>query len=105
MLLRIVSNWQLPAVHFNRWRDKAEELLQALDAILAMQRCVGPLAFVMLYRALDDNDAALERYEKAFDAREGIAATFGMDPSLDPLRSEPKFQALMRRLKLPGAGW
>jgi len=81
-------------------RDKAEAILRQLERRSA-DRYITPLAFAFVYAGLEDTDAVLDWYEKAFDARDGIVTTFGVDPGLDWLRAEPRFQALLQRLHLP----
>jgi tetratricopeptide (TPR) repeat protein len=44
---------------------------------------------------------ALEWLEKALQVRDPGLAMLRVDPFLDPLRKEPRFQAIMRELKFP----
>jgi len=81
-------------------RDKA---LKALDEVKQDwkrgKRPPGALAFI--YEGLGDKDQTFEWLEKAFEERD--SAWFPMmkvSPMSDPLRSDPRFQDLMRRLGL-----
>ena len=51
--------------------------------------------------ALGEEDDALDTLEKAFEEHQGSVVWINVEPKLDPLRDEPRFQALVRRLNLP----
>jgi hypothetical protein len=55
----------------------------------------------LIHAALGENQLAIDGLERAYE--EGPAAfTFaGVDPTWDTLRSEPRFQNLLRRAGLP----
>src|ERR1700686_719465 len=55
----------------------------------------------LIYVGLDDRDEAINRLNKAFDAR--FKASILRRPAFDPLRSDPRFQDLLRRMGLPTA--
>lgn len=63
-------------------------------------------AFVPAYNlaiinvALNQNDVALEYLQQAYDERDWALAVLATEPRLDPLRGEPRFQELARRLAL-----
>ena len=44
---------------------------------------------------------ALDWLEKAYTRREGTLVWLNVTPSFDPLRSEPRFVDLVRRMGLP----
>jgi hypothetical protein len=52
------------------------------------------------YAMLGEKDAAFAALEKAFAARAFIA-DINVDPIFDPLRSDPRFDDLLRRIGLP----
>ena len=68
----------------------------------ASQRYVPALASVRIYAALGQKDKAFEWLEKAYASRSIAAQTFGIkvDPQLDPLRSDPRFTDMLRRINL-----
>jgi TolB-like protein/DNA-binding winged helix-turn-helix (wHTH) protein/Flp pilus assembly protein TadD len=53
----------------------------------------------LIYVGLDDRDEAISRLNKAFDAR--FKASILRRPAFDPLRSDARFQDLLRRMGLP----
>ena len=50
---------------------------------------------------LGNTDNALLWLEKAYQARSSEVLSLKVDPDLDPLRSDPRFQELVRRIGLP----
>ena len=55
----------------------------------------------LLYAGLNDRDQALEWLEKAFTERSGGLLQLKADIMFDPIRSEARFESLVRRLGLP----
>ena len=53
-----------------------------------------------LYTGLGDEEAALEWLERASEGDLSLGLV-GIDPALDPLRDDPRMQALMDELGLP----
>jgi TolB-like protein/DNA-binding winged helix-turn-helix (wHTH) protein/Tfp pilus assembly protein PilF len=53
---------------------------------------------------LGEKERALEWLERSADARDFFAPFIGVEPLYDPLRSDPRFQKLLRRIGLPEAG-
>jgi TolB-like protein/DNA-binding winged helix-turn-helix (wHTH) protein len=54
-----------------------------------------------LYAVADEGDSAFEWLEKAFAERSPLLVTAGVDPALDALRADPRFEKLLRRIGLP----
>ena len=68
---------------------------------LAKQRYVPPFLFANLYLALGDADNAIRFMEKEYESRGWYLLLIGQGPQFDPLRSHPRFQALLRRMNFP----
>jgi len=49
---------------------------------------------------LGQKNEALENLEKAYSARESLMACLKVLPLLDSLRTEPRFQALLKKMRL-----
>jgi serine/threonine-protein kinase len=58
-------------------------------------------AFAAVYAALGDRDSAFDWLERAYAARENEIETIGAMPELDPLRGDPRFTSLLRRMRIP----
>jgi TolB-like protein/Tfp pilus assembly protein PilF len=78
-------------------RDEAMRLLRELEQLFAQGRA-SPIAFGVLYAGLGDADAALEWLETAYRLRCDIQYLTTGFPGIDPLRSDPRFADLVRRM-------
>lgn len=56
--------------------------------------------FARTYAALGEKDLAVQALEKAFAEREPMA-WLNVDPEWDPIRADPRFQDLVRRVGIP----
>jgi serine/threonine protein kinase/tetratricopeptide (TPR) repeat protein len=76
---------------------------QILDdlTILANQKYVAPYFFAGIHVGLGENDRALEYLEKAYEEHSNWLIYLHIDPSMDELRDDPRFQDLLRRVGLP----
>lgn len=64
----------------------------------ARREYVPPFSVALVCIALGDNDRALEWLTKAADARDTSMVYAKTDPALDPIRSDPRFANLLRRM-------
>ncbi|HKD82958.1 MAG TPA: tetratricopeptide repeat protein [Candidatus Angelobacter sp.] len=69
----------------------------------AKRRYIPPTYFGMLFAGLGDKDKALEWLETAFAERADGLTWLNVEPMLDELRSDAKFQDLVRRIGLPSS--
>lgn len=53
------------------------------------------------YAALGEKDKAIRELAEGYDKRESDIMWLKVDPQLDPLRDDPRFQDLLRRIGLP----
>ena len=53
-----------------------------------------------IYGALGDTDEAFEWLDRAYEERSPWIGYMNVDPRLDPLRSDPRFDALLRKARL-----
>src|ERR1700736_5167572 len=81
-------------------RSQALRVLDELRA-LSKQRHVPSYWFAIVYAGLDEKDQAFAWLEKAYEERDGSLPMLNANPAWDPLRSDPRFADLVRRVGLP----
>lgn len=81
-------------------RAKANAQLQRLRTE-SRHRYVSPWAIGSVYLGLGDKSHALDWFEKAVRERSADMQAARVTPEFDPLRSEPRFKALLSAMKLP----
>jgi eukaryotic-like serine/threonine-protein kinase len=81
-------------------REEARQILRQL-AEAAKERYTPALAFAVVHLGLGENDQALNWLEKAYEERFNRLAYLRREPIWDPLRSDPRFVDLLRRINLP----
>ena len=57
--------------------------------------------FAVLYVGLGDKDKAFVELEKSFNERGYYVPLLRVDPLMDPLRDDPRFADLVKRIDLP----
>jgi serine/threonine-protein kinase len=62
---------------------------------------LGSSSLALGYARLGEKEKALQWLEKAFESHTRDLIYIKVEPSYDPLRAEPRFQALVERLRLP----
>lgn len=66
----------------------------------ARSQYVAPLTIAETYLELGDKEKAFEWLNKAYEERSTELYDIAVDPFYDPLRSDPRFQELLRRMNL-----
>jgi eukaryotic-like serine/threonine-protein kinase len=82
---------------------RAKEALQVLDDLreLAKHKYVVPHFFAGIYIGLRDNDQAMEYLEKSWEEHCHWLVYLHIDPTMDDLRDDARFQSLLKRVGLP----
>ena len=62
---------------------------------------VGRYEIALVYAGLGEKDSAFTWLEKSYDVRDKGLTYLKIDPCMDPLRSDPRFAHLVRRVGLP----
>jgi TolB-like protein/Tfp pilus assembly protein PilF len=81
---------------------KKAETLKLAEAFksAARKRYIPPTYFGMLFAGLGDKDKAMMWLEKAYEDRADGLTWLNVEPMLDEVRSDPRFQNLIRRIGL-----
>ena len=80
-------------------REGAQKCLQALYE-LSSSRYVSAVDIATVYIGLKDMDQAFLKLEEAFQNRDEALVRIKFSPRMDPLRSDPRFIELLRRVGL-----
>jgi tetratricopeptide (TPR) repeat protein len=62
---------------------------------------VPPMLVAIAYTGVGDTEHAIEWIERAYEVRDPHLLSIKMSPALDPLRSDPRFQDILRRMNFP----
>ena len=80
-------------------RGEALKILLELEE-RAKKSYVSSYQIALVYLGLHRNDEALKQLENAYQERSTLLTYLKMDPRFDPLRSDPRFEDLLRRIGL-----
>jgi DNA-binding winged helix-turn-helix (wHTH) protein/TolB-like protein/Flp pilus assembly protein TadD len=80
-------------------RNGAKDILDELNN-LSKQQYVSPLSMALVYIGLDEKNQAFNWIEKAYEDRVFWLSYLKVEPFFDPLRSDPRFTSLLRRMRL-----
>jgi hypothetical protein len=80
-------------------RPAAEKILEEMLAS-AKTKYVSPYDIAVIHAGLGERDRAFEWLNKAFEEHSAFMVYLSSDPRLQPLRGEPHFQDLLRRMGL-----
>jgi serine/threonine protein kinase len=83
--------------------NKKKEAIEILVGLtkLAKQQYVAPYFFAGIHVGMGENYQALEYLERAYGEKSHWLIYLHIDPGMDPLRDDPRFQDLLRRVALP----
>lgn len=98
--LPLVLGWHGLALGLAGKAAEARDVLARLHAI-AGQRYVPPTSFAWTYLGLGEIDEAFTWMDRAVDAPDRMMSPIKSYPFFDPLRSDPRFAALLRKTNLP----
>jgi serine/threonine protein kinase/Flp pilus assembly protein TadD len=79
-------------------RAAAEGICEELRQT-AKQRYVPAYYFALIALGLGETDQTFEWLDKAFEERSGFLAFFAVEPILDPLREDARFESLLERIR------
>jgi len=79
-------------------KDEALKILNDLEANHSGAKIV-PYRIAAIYLALGNTDRAIELLKKDYEVMDNWMNQLKVDPVMDPLRSDPRFQALLHKMK------
>ena len=80
-------------------RDEARKINDALMD-QSKQQYVPALNIALIHAGLGENDLAFEWLDRAFEERSSWLVSLKVEPLFDSLRSDPRFNDLLRRINL-----
>ncbi|HYV05922.1 MAG TPA: tetratricopeptide repeat protein [Blastocatellia bacterium] len=81
-------------------RTEARKILEELKQ-QAKLKFISPGTIADLYGALGERDQAFALLDKAVEERDNMVVLLKVEPMFDPLRSDPRFTDLLRRVGFP----
>jgi len=63
-------------------------------------RYISPMSFALIHLGLGENDRAIRWLERAYEVQAPLLTTIVFDERFDPLRADPRFSDLVRRIGL-----
>jgi len=97
--LPIMLGWLGLSLGLGGHKIEAQQVLDRLHT-LARQRYVSPTCFAWAHLGLGDVDEAFLWLARAVDAPDRMIEPIKTWPILDPIRSDPRFAVLLRRMNL-----
>jgi TolB-like protein/DNA-binding winged helix-turn-helix (wHTH) protein/Flp pilus assembly protein TadD len=93
--------WSVQAYVYGRsgQRVEARRALEKLQQLNRRQR-MDPAAIALAYVGMDNKDEAFAWLQKTYSEHSNALTALKVDPIYDPLRSDPRFQELLRRVGL-----
>jgi DNA-binding winged helix-turn-helix (wHTH) protein/Tfp pilus assembly protein PilF len=79
--------------------ERARRELEKLEK-LSQHEQVDPVTMLWAHLGMGDKEEALADLDKAYSGHFGVLTTLKVEPAFDPLRSDPRFQDLLRRVGL-----
>jgi TolB-like protein/DNA-binding winged helix-turn-helix (wHTH) protein/Flp pilus assembly protein TadD len=79
---------------------RRDEALKELGALVSEGRAALPYALSLVYARLGDRERAIGLLEEAFESRNTHLHDLNIDPEFEPLRRDPRFISLVRRVGL-----
>ncbi len=79
-------------------RAEATAILEKLNTT---EKYVSPTELAILYAALGDREKAFVSLEKAYTGRDFKLNDLKVEPAYDPLREDPRFQELLKKVGFP----
>jgi tetratricopeptide (TPR) repeat protein len=80
------------------WAWRRDQIARATQT-----RWINPYTLAVHHALTGQREQALDALDAAFAARVGMLVFLARDPVMDPLRGEPRFEALLRKITAPSS--
>ncbi len=81
-------------------RNEARQILRRLEG-RATSAFVPAYNFAVIHIALNEEEVAMRYMQQAYENRDWALVVLAVEPRLDPLRRDPRFQEILAKLKFP----
>jgi len=81
------------------YRGILQSWLEGLEEI-SKHGYVSSYSIAEAYMRIEDKEKALSWLEKAYEEHDSGLVALGVEPMFDPIRADPRFQEILRRMKL-----
>jgi tetratricopeptide (TPR) repeat protein len=102
-LQKVLPVWRLG--HLGNAYARAGKKVEANKAIQELleftKQGLGTWELALVYAGLGEKNQAFDWLERAYKTHDKGMCFLKIDPALDPLRSDPRFQELLRRMNFP----
>ena len=92
--------WLAYAYAASGQREKARTVLSGVQREPG-RAWPSSMEFASVYAALGETNTAFDWLERAYGAHENEIQMMAAMPELDPLRGDPRFASLLRRMRIP----
>jgi hypothetical protein len=94
--------WEVEAYVYGRWgkQQQAERALAQRNRGSPGRPVVATFVVLEAYVATGRKEEALALIEKSYREHSNLVTSLKVEPALDPLRGDPRFQELLRRTGL-----
>jgi serine/threonine-protein kinase len=80
-------------------RERAAQFLNQLRDLEQRKRATHyAYSYAVIHLALGDKNEAIDWLEQSYQAKESVIVIIKIDPFLDPLRGDPRFEALVQKV-------
>ena len=99
----LVSSTGDPQVHLTMGNPSGAttDVNNPTSYLLPKSQYVMSYHLALIYSAMGDKEKALAELENAFNEHDYLLPRIKVEPFLDPLRDDPRFTAIVRRMGLP----
>ncbi len=81
-------------------RDEALRIIEQLKELVSRQSYVSPYSIALIHVALNEEGPAFDWLDRAYRERDESFIHLKVDPRLDQLRADPRFDEMLRLIKL-----